>query len=473
MRKYSWQCVTSLGILLGTATLGFSQDWMPMAGMTDQFFWLKALWGTDTMIACTATSGGFWTDDAGVTWRPLPLGGRPYSAEVACRQDTVEILICGREYPYLWRSTNMGSSWEPAADSPPDCQFLHLVLDGSERLWAFKEDWLYFSDNFGFDWDSLQAPGAATEVSRIWVSEQNPAILWLVTNCGVFFSEDRGVTWASTAVSGTVDDLQGNPQNPYSAIVALRGDSMRWNHGDGIWEGIPFPLEGGCRSVVVLGNDSARLVAVGGLHAADNIMRSDDAGQTWYLDCGPFLSAAGLRILKLDPIRGRVAIKQGAGALLGDSSWQNIRWLSAGSQIDNCMISMHEVGLIWGSSYLATFVSSNAGQSWMSTPFVSLSYPAAEHTGRTAAYVLRDRRDIFLMTFPSLACEALISPPDIDIFELATSEADTSLLYCLTESLHLYISRDGAHSWEQIPYPAEAYGFCMIHPSSTLPGFAF
>jgi hypothetical protein len=472
MRKHIRECIASLFMLLIMPVMCSSQDWTRMSGITDQFYHIVALWDSDTLVVHTLRSGTFWSSDAGFSLQALPTPSWPGSLVLFRRQGQFEIIMSTSVRPYLQRSTNFGLSWEPASEQIPDYTYLRLLLDVSQRLWAFKRYYLYYSDDFGMQWDSLAAPGTE-DIRDLWVSAQNSSILWLVTNGALYSSEDRGISWAlCTPPIGGVSEIEGNPQNPYS-VIAICSDSMRWNHGDGTWYGIPYPFTAVGPDVSFLGDDSTRLLACGGTGIADNIMRSDDGGGTWRIDCGAFIGAAGLTIQRLDPHGERVAVTLPGGALLGDSNWEDVRLLRAGTGIDNCTLSMHQIGLIWASSNTGTFVSSNAGQDWINTPFVSSSLLAAEHTGRTAAYILKNRCSMYLLDFPSLACEQLSVPPESPIWFMVSSEADTCLLYCLTENRHLYVSRDGAQSWQQVGYPGEPYGVCMIHPSSSVPGFAF
>jgi photosystem II stability/assembly factor-like uncharacterized protein len=455
-----------------------AEGWTLMSGITDLFLEVKALSSTDTLIVSTAESGMYWTGDLGASWDTLPTPTTNIvSHEIFRNQGRTEILIVpAGSAPYLRRSTDMGQTWTPASEHLPNLQAHRLYLDQYHRLWAFYGSKIYFSDDYGIGWDSLTVASEVTRIWNVWVSPQDSTKLWVAADrAGAYFSPNRGQSWTRSYVGGDVHDIEGNPQNPYSAIAIMYENEMYWNHGNGTWEPLYFPVSGQWGDITFLNGDSLQLLGIRGYtsyNTIDNIYRSSNSGQSWFMDCGPLVSAGGWRIQNYNTDLFRIGILLSGGELLCNESWNQHQRLNVGTKGDCYVISNHQLGLVYAWAQGGTYITDDGGLTWISTPFASGMQTWAEHSGRTAFYEVKSGQELFLLSFPSLQFDTLVPLPEPALW-VATSEADTSLLYSLSCYGHLFISHDGANSpWQMINYPTLDTRVCKITPSSTIPGFA-
>jgi hypothetical protein len=465
-------------IFLGIARVTIGQDWTLMSGVTDRFLEIKALSGTDTLIVSTEESGMYWTGDVGDSWHEMATPGTVTSHEIFYQNGGVDILVTLTTSPYLMRSSDMGQTWAPASSALPNLQSHRLHLDRYGRLWTYYGGLMYFSDDHGINWDSVQVSPQVTRVWDVWVSPQDSSVLWLAAEeSGAYFSNDRGMSWSRSFSMGDVRAVEGNPQNPRSAISVLNEDHMYWNHGTGLWEYVSFPITGRWGDLVFLDNDSTRLLAVRGYvsqSTTGNIYRSDDCGLSWIIDLGDLISGGAWRIQSLCDGDDGVVVLLCGGAFLGNCSWNHFRRLNIGKYSGTYRISRHAIGHIWAWAKGGTYISANAGTNWICTPDAGGNYAAVEHTGRMAMYTFCDRMitELISISYPSLRVDALSTLPE-SIQWIESSEGDTSLLYCLSCASNLYASRNGGRSWEMVEYPGDISEICIVHPSSTVPGFAF
>ena len=477
MPKPGFKFLLSMVGLWSVIVVCNAQDWVRMSGITDIFYEVKMLSGTDTLIVSTAVSGMYWTPDAGETWQILstPPGGIS-SFEIYWRQGIAEIMGV-TSGPRLCVSTNMGQSW--SYSTILDYLYQQLMIDRYLGLWAHSENLIFHSDDYGAHWDTLFTSAEITNIQNLWISPQDSSKLWLAADeAGAYFSTDRGQSWTQSYSGGNVIDVEGNPQNPYSSIIVLYEDEMYWNHGNNVWTLIEFPVTGRFGDMVFLDNDSTQLLGIRGYYGSDtidNIFRSSDGGSSWTLDEGSLCSAGGWRLQTLGYNSERIVVLLTGGALLANNVWNSFWRLNVGSLTGSLYeISRHQIGCIWGSSHGGIYISTDAGMSWLPTPDASGVFAWAEHTGRIALYTFCNWMvtDLALISFPSMQVEMRGTLPE-SAWWITCSEADTSLLYCLSWATNLYVSQNGGCDWVMVDYPGDPGEICLIHPSSTDSGFAF
>jgi photosystem II stability/assembly factor-like uncharacterized protein len=297
------------------------------------------------LVAWAVISAGYWFPHAAV---PIEAAG----ADTAASNDAVfgalkwrnigpnrggrSIAVAGSsarplEYYFgatgggLWKTTDGGTTWRPAADdflktssvgavavsdSNPDIVFAGMG-ESELRGNVIQGDGVYRSADGGKTWKGVGLADTQN-VARIRVHPTNPEIVYVAAlghtygpndDRGVFRSTDGGATWKKVLFrndrAGAVD-LCLDPKNP-RVLFATLWEVARTPHslssggpGSGIFKssdggdtwteitrspGLPKGTIGKC-GISVSGGDSSRVYAI--VEAEDGgIFRSDDAGATW------------------------------------------------------------------------------------------------------------------------------------------------------------------------------------------------
>jgi hypothetical protein len=349
------------------------------------------------------------------------------------------------------------------------------------RLWGIgvSGSKLYYSDDAGFTWDSLTVAAEVALLGNLWIAPNDVNILWLAAaGSGVYFSANRGANWTqSLAVTSPtrVDDIEGNPQNPNSAIAVFRQDSLAWNHGDGVWERLAVPLSGNAGDMIFLQNDSTNILTVRGYDEPNNLLHSMDAGQTWFIDDGPFYTVSAGQLEILDRVRGLICAYLNVGMLVSTSNWQDKHHVSIGSDLwrKYFRFSTQTPRIVWGYQYSyfgdeaeAIWVSNNGGMTWQLTPFMARSHSYAQVPGRDAIYVVYQNRDLFILSYPDLSFEQLNTPAGTTLISVIASPADTSVLYAFNYGTGLNVSEDRGITWRTVTWPVEALYEILPSPAS-------
>jgi photosystem II stability/assembly factor-like uncharacterized protein len=148
--------------------------------------------------------GLFKSTDGGKTWRKLtkdlPDGevGRVAIALAPSTSATVYAIVEAKK-TRLWRSTNKGENWEAMSDATAlglrPFYFASLVVDPTDPNIVYKPALdLNVSTDGG---KTFSAGGTSTHSDHhaLWIDPQNPMVMLLGTDGGVYRSLDRGRKW--------------------------------------------------------------------------------------------------------------------------------------------------------------------------------------------------------------------------------------------------------------------------------------
>lgn len=269
--------------------------------------------------------GLFCSADGGRTWEPRMTGlasGHVYTLAAEQREGRT-ILYAGTEPPALYRSLDLGQSWEdlpnlrevPGTEKwifPPPPHIAHVknVAFHPDRpgvLYALVEQGaLLRSDDDGQTWKELDGYASPDDsfyrdVHRLAIAAGDPERLHLATGDGLYFSADAGRTWEhQQGRSGRVgypDALFLDPRDDHTVYLGGAGDAPEtWRVQGGAYPGFVVSRDGGCSWSELMsglpdpieGNIEAMAMHSwdGGLAffagtAVGEVFASEDGGQTW------------------------------------------------------------------------------------------------------------------------------------------------------------------------------------------------
>lgn len=201
------------------------------------------------------------SDDRGLTWQPRPADRAFARLWVDPRTGTV-----WGAGPGLYRSDDHGFTWtaQPlAGEGPFDVYVNDIVGDPRDADVRYAAGWqqvsfrplafaprLYRSTDGGLTWQRKDAGLATSQVRRIAVDPDDPAVLYAVAEGGLFRSRDRGDSWesflslptafpAAFAIAPTVPRTFLLATNrPDSGVLVSRDEGESWvprNAGMGAW----------------------------------------------------------------------------------------------------------------------------------------------------------------------------------------------------------------------------------------------
>ena len=223
----------------------------------------------------------------------------------------------------VWRSTDRGASFQPAASPDGRRQIWSLLASGADpdRLYAGASPiGVYRSDDRGESWRLLPDPGIAERcagpfkprVMRLAQHPERPDEIYAAMEiAGAMRTTDGGESWQdlsdhlvelstlphlSSRIVQDVSDAEGmldghaitiSPADPDSPIIALRMGLFRTRDGGTTWQDMEmgrFSPTTYARDVKVSPHDPNTLYAALSVAAASHdggVYRSRDAGETW------------------------------------------------------------------------------------------------------------------------------------------------------------------------------------------------
>jgi photosystem II stability/assembly factor-like uncharacterized protein len=501
---------------------------------------------SDILFASTWTrekqgeGGGIYrSSDGGRSWRASGLVGHAVRAFVAAPSDP-DTLVAGA-LDGVFRSRNAGKNWEmlTPADDPELRNFDSLAVDprDSEIIYAGTFHLPWKTTDGGRDWVAIhEGMIDDSDVLSLVVNSSNPEQVFASACSGIYRSEDAGAHWkriqgmpdsskrtlvirfdparATTLYAGTTDGLWKSTEGGarwlrvspsdwvVNALAVLpTSDESRSAHvligteqqGVLVSDGSPEKFEPANegfehRRVISLTLDRENPGRLGAVlaNAADPVVKTDDAGESWS-PLGSGLASASVRRLFSTPAGWWAAVASGGLMRLDANSGQWIR--------DGLLVERGQTGTSGAANSVAghakpaefravlndltfserewfaateqgLFTSSDAGKSWSPLPFSSLALPV--DSVRVSADGVKIRivsshgmvfsrdagrswkwRDLPLESHGALRLEVV--------------DATTLLA---TSPSGLYISRDDGTTWTkaQAGLPASAINDVLVRP---------
>jgi len=183
--------------------------------------------------------------DRGESWEPVspdlsdPAGGVravvPFGTITMISESSLDpdLLYVGTE-----GGSDGGASWERVDEGLPAKWVSRVVASAHDagRVYAtftgFREDdfraFVFRSDDYGATWRSIAANLPAESVNVIGEDPQDPEILYLGTDLGVYISADGGGSWQALSAdlpTTPVHDLEVQPQAD-ELVIATHGRSV-------------------------------------------------------------------------------------------------------------------------------------------------------------------------------------------------------------------------------------------------------
>lgn len=142
-----------------------------------------------------------------------------------------DVLYAGADDGNVHRTTNGGSSWTDVGGTLPDRWVTRLTIDPTDASVAYaafsgyrSDDftpYLYRTSDYGSSWADITGNLPQAPVNDVVVDPQNPSRLFVGGDVGVYVSNDLGVSWAKLGAGlplSVVVDLELH--EPTRALIA-------------------------------------------------------------------------------------------------------------------------------------------------------------------------------------------------------------------------------------------------------------
>ncbi len=337
-------------------------------------------------VGLLSSEGRWRSEDGGQSWQPSAAGLAPnqgarslfFSPTFAADQTVYLLLDQNYEPPFLLqRSTAAGRTWQLLLNGlPPDFQLAAATVLPNGNL--------YLSDSGGqllemspqsLTWGRPPVDPTALELQAMAVAP-NQTLFVANSEAGVLKSEDGGRTWADTDFPGRANDtnLAQLALSADGTLVGAMGTILeRSDDGGQNWAYLPLPAGFTVNALAVSPNLAADgVILTGGNYAANQILRSNDGGQSWQVvfEGQTVEGAAEIGGLAVSPNfagdGAAYAWLQYGGLLRSTDGGQN--WARVPGPYDSATAQVLAVSpdgkLYLGALYGGLYVSADGGQSW-------------------------------------------------------------------------------------------------------------
>jgi hypothetical protein len=339
--------------------------WQQLPSPADSTDFIQ-LAGADSVLFISTHHGLFMSKDYGGSWTLSNVGlpnGRVVTAFCVLEEGIVALV--GGD---LYRSTDLGNSWQFLAQAPQDAALTAFAGKGSVLALGSSGAGVYVSTNQGMTWND-PGPGTGNAVSLL--SRGQDLLLGEATG-GVYRSSDNGEHWVSASVGmGSTGHclLAGTP----STLLAA-GSGFWCTYYNFYW--VPRDL-------------------------AMGVFRSSNEGTTWGQVMGGVDVSGWMVFAKDDWVFGRVGDCDMFGC--SDDPYVSvdggITWTTADTLLRSCQVFAATDSIIFaggGPSPLARrtpiwsntwgiFQSTDGGEMWERTPFPVRAVKALAASGPLAA----------------------------------------------------------------------------------------
>ncbi|HRX96053.1 MAG TPA: T9SS type A sorting domain-containing protein [Bacteroidales bacterium] len=206
------------------------------------------------------------------TWEfagPTNIGGRITDIEI--HPDEPETIYIGASTGGVWKSTDMGASWEykfeganlisvgDIAIDPEDKNTIYAgTAEANNASYSFIGDGIYKSTDAGETWQNIGLENSAY-ISRIVIDHSNSQRIWVAANGnlftpdserGIYRSEDGGMNWEKVLFvndSTSATEIVQHPTNPDILYAGMweRMRGLTYRHSFGLGTGVYKSTDGG------------------------------------------------------------------------------------------------------------------------------------------------------------------------------------------------------------------------------------
>lgn len=278
---------THPSIVYASTTAGFYRS--PDGGRTWQIVNDRHSSGRDMVVHAAEPNrvfvvalgaGVLASDDAGATLSVVSSaqGFQPSGADIEYSADaTVLYVSTGFQ---VYRSTDHGTSWQRGGDVPTsERAATNLIVDPSDPRHLYMVGDVaegFQSTDAGATWQPWTVPNAMINDLAFANTQPTPRI-WATTSAGIWFSDDRGVTWTNSS-NGIADAVSVDPNNPNIVYVGTVQGLLRTENNGVSWSNIQGDANTDMiHSIAIDPANSDHLLLAG----RAGIARSDDSGEHW------------------------------------------------------------------------------------------------------------------------------------------------------------------------------------------------
>jgi len=178
-----------------------------------------------------------FSTNAGASWTASKInsldGSEATIAAIAPSNSNI-LYVGGRTGSYtalLYRSTNGGAGWTAIMNgfpSPP--QAIAVDTQDPDIVFIACYGGLWRTANGGTSWTKCTLPVDTWGLKAVDINKNNPNQVFAGSTDGVFYSQDRGLTWSNISQGLTVPAVSGLSFNPTNKTL------YAGTEGGGLWK---------------------------------------------------------------------------------------------------------------------------------------------------------------------------------------------------------------------------------------------
>ena len=220
------------------------------------------------------------------------------------------VMIAGAASGGAWRTTNAGQQWteidmtdqlslgiSDVEFAPSDANIVYLATGDANGTLGSNADYysvgLLKSTDGGINFETTSIYYELREskvVTRVLIHPQNPNIVLVSSNDGIFRSTDGAETWEHVFTVTTIKDMEFHPTNPdiiYAATMSSGGSNSIYKSTDNglTWRQAKL-VAGARRTEIAVTNaapDNVYLISAGQSRQFNTFEVSEDKGENWQL----------------------------------------------------------------------------------------------------------------------------------------------------------------------------------------------
>jgi photosystem II stability/assembly factor-like uncharacterized protein len=421
------------------------------------------------LFGCT-NGGLFLTRDEARTWRQLIIGDAASRSPILCltfdpwKNRTMYLGTGGHG---VYRSTDNGTTWHAANgrnDSLLRNADVHAITVDPDRpdrvVAAIGTGGLALSENAGETWKPLIEGRTSVAASVTHVAIQpggGTAILYTTGAGSIYYSSNRGETWSPSreaTLGDRIRSLERVPLQPQYLIAGTeRGIIASSDFGER-WIQVAPALSAAGVSLVLGPGAAPRWYAFG---EALGLQMSSDEGRSW-TSIDEQLAGSTAQFVASDPSTDDLFAAVGSAILRktpGAGKWRSSLSAFAGGTITSLTFDPLQRAVVYATSALGAFRSTNDGATWEpfarqlpSTPVLLAAHPWFASrlmlSTLTGNYVSTDRGATWK------ECQSFSKTPPARSFTFHPTDAGA--VFAAAGAGGVLLSSDGGISWNAIRY---------------------